>query len=98
MLQIFQSVVEEWQLPPAKILQLLTKNCSNISAFKIEDNDKETENNGTTNSDGIRQCEEEEEVEDDNDEENLIMPSVDTEIEENDKLEEENHSTFSCYK
>ena len=73
MLQIFQSVIEEWQLPPAKILRVLTNNGSSISAFKIEDNDQETENDGTTNSDGIEQCEEE--FEDDN-EENLIMPSV----------------------
>ena len=75
MWQIFQSVVEKWQLPPAKILRVLTDNGSSILAFKIKDNDQQTENDGTTNSDGFEQCEEEE-FEDDNDEENLIMPSV----------------------
>ena len=96
-LQIFQSVTEEWQLPPAKILRVLTDNGSNmISAFKIGDNDEEIEGDGTTNSDRMEQCEEEE-VENDDDEED-VMPSVETEIEESDRLEEEHRSTFSCYK
>ena len=75
----------------------MTDNCSNmISAFKIGDNDEEIEDDGTSNSDGMEQCEEEE-FENDDDEED-VMPSVDTEIEERDRLEEEHRSTFSCYK